>query len=61
VDHVELVDGEIVWTPIAWKGTVVLRLRTGVGATLADESCPSCGSTAPRLEIAARRPARRRR
>lgn len=81
VDHVELVDplrgtpvadgdeGEIVWTPIGWKGTVVLRLRTGVRARLAPGPCPSCGATVPRLDVvdpdpstaSSRSPRRRRR
>ncbi len=63
VDHVELVDpvrgtpvadgdeGEIVWTPIGWKGTVVLRLRTGIRARLAPGPCRSCGATVPRLDV----------
>lgn len=71
VDHAELVDadtgtpvrgdgeGEIVWTPVGWKGTVVLRLRTGVLGRFAEGSCPSCGTTAPRLHVEAEHPAGR--
>lgn len=45
------VGGEIVWTPLSQRGTVVLRYRTGDhiehGQTY--ERCPYCGKTAPRL------------
>jgi hypothetical protein len=63
VDHVELIDpvtstpvtegsgGEIVWTPLGWKGTVVLRLRSGVRGQFAPGACPSCGTPAPRLQV----------
>ena len=43
--------GEIVWTPLLARGTVVLRYRTGdlseQGITY--ERCPCCGRTGPRL------------
>ncbi len=43
--------GEIVWTPLVARGTVVLRYRTGdlseQGITY--EPCPCCGRTGPRL------------
>jgi hypothetical protein len=42
--------GELVWTPIGWRGTVVLRLRTGIAGTLSSGACPGCGRTAPRIE-----------
>lgn len=41
--------GDVVWTPVGWRGTVVLRLRTGARARLVDVPCP-CGATSPRLE-----------
>lgn len=44
-------DGEIVYTPLGWKGTVVLRLRTGIYACLDDTQCVSCGRTSPRLRL----------
>lgn len=47
---VQLVDDEVVWTPLGWRGTVVLRLRTGVRARVRDEPCP-CGATSPQLDL----------
>ena len=41
--------GEVVWTPIGWRGTVVLRLATGVIARLEDDACPHCGRLGPRV------------
>ena len=42
-------DGEVVWTALDWKGTVFLRLRTGVYGSIDDGPCPACGRTTPRL------------
>jgi hypothetical protein len=42
-------EGEIVWTALDWKGTVFLRLRTGVYGSIDDGPCPACGRTTPRL------------
>ncbi|MBW3614059.1 MAG: hypothetical protein KY439_01955 [Actinobacteria bacterium] len=44
-------DGEVVWTPIGWKGTVVLRLLTGVYGSLEESPCVFCGRTSPRLRV----------
>ena len=43
--------GEIVWTPLEQRGTVVLRYRTGdhIEHGLTYEPCPCCGRTMPRL------------
>ncbi|HUR58766.1 MAG TPA: AMP-binding protein, partial [Opitutaceae bacterium] len=43
--------GEIVWTPIDQRGTVVLRYRTGdfIENGITYETCPCCGRTLPRL------------
>ena len=43
--------GEIVFTPLNARGTVVLRYRTGDIAEggLTWEKCPNCGRTCPRL------------
>jgi phenylacetate-CoA ligase len=43
--------GEIVWTPINARGTVVLRYRTGdhIEHGLTWDACPCCGRTMPRL------------
>ncbi len=41
--------GEVVWTALGWAGTVVVRLRTGVRASLNEAQCDACGRTTPRL------------
>jgi phenylacetate-coenzyme A ligase PaaK-like adenylate-forming protein len=43
--------GEIVFTPLNGRGSVVLRYRTGdmIDGGLTYESCPHCGRTCPRL------------
>lgn len=43
--------GEIVFTPLDARGTVVLRYRTGdiIEGGLTHEPCPHCGRTCPRL------------
>jgi phenylacetate-coenzyme A ligase PaaK-like adenylate-forming protein len=43
--------GEIVWTPINSRGTVVLRYRTGdhIENGITWEPCPCCGRRMPRL------------
>lgn len=43
--------GEIVWTPLSQRGTVVLRYRTGdhIEHGLSYEPCPCCGRRLPRL------------
>jgi hypothetical protein len=42
-------EGEVVWTSLDWKGTVFLRLRTGVYGGVDESPCPACGRTTPRL------------
>ena len=49
---IELVDGEVVWSALGWAGSIVIRLRTGVRATLAEELCPTCKRTTARLLVA---------
>lgn len=61
LEYIELVDadgrrvkegepGEIVFTALDWRGTVVVRYRTGDMAQGIDYSpCPSCGRTVPRI------------
>ena len=44
-------DGEMVWTPIGWMGSVLLRLRTGAYGCIDDTACVSCGRTSPRLRV----------
>jgi phenylacetate-coenzyme A ligase PaaK-like adenylate-forming protein len=43
--------GEIVYTPLDARGTVVIRYRTGdlIDGGLVYEPCPHCGRTTPRL------------
>lgn len=45
--------GEIVWSALGWRGTALLRLRTGVLATMHEGPCPACGRTNPRVELLA--------
>jgi hypothetical protein len=42
--------GELVWSAVGWHGSVWLRVRTGVTATVAPGACPSCRRTTPRVE-----------
>jgi hypothetical protein len=42
-------EGEIVWTSLDWKGTVFLRLRTGVYGAIDDTVCSACGRSTPRV------------
>lgn len=61
LEYIELVDadgrrvkegepGEIVYTALDWRGTIVVRYRTGDMAQGIDYSpCPSCGRTVPRI------------
>jgi hypothetical protein len=44
-------DGELVWTPVGWMGSVLVRLRTGVFGCIDDTACVSCGRTSPRLRV----------
>ncbi len=43
--------GEVVYTSLGWRGSALLRYRTGdvVNEGLASEPCPDCGRTVPRL------------
>jgi phenylacetate-coenzyme A ligase PaaK-like adenylate-forming protein len=43
--------GEVVWTPLEARGSVVLRYRTGdiVSGGIVYEKCPHCGRNMPRL------------
>jgi hypothetical protein len=46
-------EGELVWTALDWRGTVFLRLRTGLYGSIDETPCPTCGRTTPRLIPAA--------
>jgi phenylacetate-coenzyme A ligase PaaK-like adenylate-forming protein len=43
--------GQVVWSPLGWRGTVMLRLRTDVFATIDGGICPACGREGPRLSV----------
>jgi hypothetical protein len=49
--------GEVVWSALGWRGTVLLGLRTGVFATIDAAPCPACGREAPRLYVSGSTPA----
>ncbi|MFP5328337.1 MAG: hypothetical protein ACLGHT_12745 [Acidimicrobiia bacterium] len=51
--------GEIVWTPIGWHGSVLLRFRTGVIARIDTTPCETCGAreTVFRVEPSGEQPA----
>jgi hypothetical protein len=46
----DVVDGELVWSAVGWRGSVWLRVATGVAAARHDAACPACGRTTPRIE-----------
>ena len=46
-------EGELLWSAIGWRGTVLLRLRTGLLGRVHTDRCPGCGRTSPRIELAA--------
>jgi phenylacetate-CoA ligase len=50
-------DGEVVWSALGWRGTVFVRLRTGIFASMETGDCPWCGSTNPRLAVTPSTPA----
>lgn len=52
-DLVELDGGELIWTGLGWRGTVFLRLRTGVRASLVEGRCPACGHDGTRVRVEA--------
>jgi hypothetical protein len=43
-------DGELLWTALGWRGTVLARLRTQAFGRMDDGTC-LCGRTTPRLSI----------
>ncbi|MHB8670230.1 MAG: phenylacetate--CoA ligase family protein [Acidimicrobiales bacterium] len=54
-------EGDLVWSSLGWRGTVLLRFRTGGRATLDDTRCPACGRSTPRVRpgLPAPKPAKR--
>ncbi|MFH1171898.1 MAG: AMP-binding protein [bacterium] len=60
LEFIELVDeegrrvkegkGEVVYTALDWRGSVVVRYKTGdLAQGIDDGACPSCGRTVPRI------------
>ncbi|MCU1460821.1 MAG: hypothetical protein JWO37_896 [Acidimicrobiales bacterium] len=49
-------DGEIVWSAIGWRGSVLLRLRTAAYGRLDDAPCPACGRATGRVMLTAVEP-----
>ena len=45
--------GDLLWTAIGWRGTVALRLRTGLLGALDTAVCPSCRRGSPRIKVPA--------
>ena len=41
--------GQLVWTGLGWRGTVLVRLATGVTGRLVEGACSTCGRTTPRV------------
>ena len=50
-EAVQSEDDRLIWTPIGWRGSVLLRLATGVAGVVDPSPCPACGRTTPRVEI----------
>jgi hypothetical protein len=44
-------DGELVWSPIGWRGTAALRLATGAFGAVLTGRCPGCSRTTPRVAL----------
>lgn len=58
-DRVEVGEtGQVVWSPVGWAGTVVLRLATGLRGRVDRGPCPSCGRNGDRVVPDPVRPAR---
>ncbi|MBI3573145.1 MAG: AMP-binding protein, partial [Candidatus Kerfeldbacteria bacterium] len=63
LEFIELVDpegkrvpdgqpGEVVYTALDWRGTVLVRYRTGdLAQGIDDDPCPNCGRTVPRIRL----------
>jgi hypothetical protein len=52
VEVIEIGDEGLLWTGLGWRGTALLRLRTGVDAVSENGPCPHCGQEALRLRVA---------
>jgi hypothetical protein len=49
-------EGELLWTGVRWRGSAVLRLRTGWEAAIDRDPCPACGASTPRIRPEVARP-----
>lgn len=54
VEIVETGDSGLLWTGLGWRGSVLLRLGTGVDAAITDGVCPHCGQESLRLRLVSR-------
>jgi hypothetical protein len=45
-------DGELVWTALGWRGTVLVRMRTGVYGSVSERPCRHCGAPGPIVHAA---------
>lgn len=46
-------EGDLLWSAVGWRGSVLLRLAIGMQGTVALGPCPTCGRTTPRVRVAA--------
>jgi hypothetical protein len=37
------------WTSLAWHGTALMWLETGLYAHIEEQDCPNCGRSVPRV------------
>lgn len=45
--------GDLLWTALGWRGTVLVRLRTGLLGRLETSVCSACGRGSPRVRVPA--------
>lgn len=43
--------GDLVWTALGWRGTVLVRMRTGLLGRLDTSVCSACGRGSPRVRV----------
>ncbi len=42
-------EGDLIWTGLGWRGSVLVRLATGMRGRLVEGRCETCGRTTPRV------------
>ncbi len=47
-------EGELLWSALGWRGTAVLRLRTGAVGELTEGTCDACGRSGPMVVTGSR-------